>query len=78
MHALLNKTLDIQTLGERRSEHHPGVADDPLVVKRDLHLVQSDPSRLIGPSCPKRNLPRYGRTRRTQPDTALNFSCRIR
>jgi hypothetical protein len=27
---------------ERRGEHDPGVRDEPLVIKRDVHAVQSD------------------------------------
>ena len=47
MHAVLDESLDLQALGERRGEHNPGVRDDPLVVKGDLHIVQSDRPAII-------------------------------
>ncbi len=61
MHAVLDETLDIEPVGERRGQHDPGVRDDPLVIEGDLHTVQSDRPAIInhqgdlltpGPGCP--------------------------
>ena len=39
---LPRKRLDTEAPGERRDQHHAGVRDDPLIIKRDLQPVQSD------------------------------------
>src|SRR6266496_421094 len=41
-HEPLNQTLEPQPLRERRRQRDPGVRHDPLIVKNDPHLVQSD------------------------------------
>jgi hypothetical protein len=60
-HTLLRERLNPESPSKRRDNHHPGIADDALVVELDLHAVQSD--RLVilhhegdllfaGPGCP--------------------------
>jgi hypothetical protein len=41
-HQPLRERLDPKPLGERGDQRDPGVRDRPLIIKRDLHTVQSD------------------------------------
>jgi hypothetical protein len=41
-HEALRESFDPQPPGERCDEHDPGIGNHPLVIKDDLHNVQSD------------------------------------